>query len=85
MKVFDLRYWKWLAMVAVAAVVVVACSDDVDLAPAPADKTIPDVRPDGVPVVHTKAVRELMKICNENHEVRHLLEKAIAQAASINP
>lgn len=84
MRVFDLRYWKWLAMVFVAAMVV-ACSDDMDLAPAPADKTIPDLRPDDVPVVHTKAVRELMKICEENHEVRHLLEKAIAQAASINP
>ena len=84
MKVFDLRYWKWLAMVAVAAVAV-SCSDDVDLPPAPADKTIPDLRPDDVPVVHTKAVRELMKICDENHEVRHLLEKAIAKAASINP
>ena len=85
MKVFDLRYWKWLAMIFVATVVVACSEDDYDYNPAPADKTIPDVRPDGVPIVHTKAVRELMKICSEHHEVKHLLEKAIAQAASINP
>ena len=85
MKVFDLRYWKWLAMIFVATVVVACSEDDYDYNPAPADKTIPDVRPDGVPLVHTKAVRELMRICSEHHEVKHLLEKAIAKAASINP
>ena len=85
MKVFDLRCWRWLAMIFVATVVVACSEDDYDYNPAPADKTIPDVRPDGVPLVHTKAVRELMKICSEHHEVKHLLEKAIAQAASINP
>ena len=34
---------------------------------------------------HTEAVSELMRICNENREVRQLLERAIGQAASINP
>ena len=34
---------------------------------------------------HTQAVKELIQICNENAEVKFLLEKAIAQAASINP
>ena len=85
MKVFDLRYWRWMAMIFVATAVVACSEDDYDYNPAPADKTIPDVRPDGVPLVHTKAVRELMRICSEHHEVKHLLEKAIAKAASINP
>ena len=44
MKVFDLRYWKWLAMIFVATVVVACSEDDYDYNPAPADKTIPDVR-----------------------------------------
>ncbi|MCR4603999.1 MAG: phosphatidylserine decarboxylase [Prevotella sp.] len=34
---------------------------------------------------HTAAVVELIHICNENAEVRQLLEHAISQAASINP
>ncbi len=34
---------------------------------------------------HTEAVRELIHICNENAEVRQLLEHAISQAATINP
>jgi phosphatidylserine decarboxylase len=84
MKVFDLRHWKWLAMILVT-VVVVACSDEFDYGPVPAKKKIPALRPDAPVARHTQAVRNLMRICNENHEVRHLLEKAIAQAASINP
>ena len=34
---------------------------------------------------HTKAVQELIRICDENTEVRLLLEQAISQAATINP
>ena len=34
---------------------------------------------------HTKAVRELIEICNTNSEVRGLLQHAISQAAEINP
>ena len=34
---------------------------------------------------HTKATEALIRICNENAEVKSLLEHAIAQAASINP
>ncbi len=34
---------------------------------------------------HTEAVNELIRICNENTEVRQLLEQAISQAAVINP
>ncbi len=45
MKVFDLRCWRWLAMIFVATVVVACSEDDYDYNPAPADKTIPDVRP----------------------------------------
>jgi len=34
---------------------------------------------------HTEAVVELMKICEENSEVKALLQHAISQAAAINP
>ena len=34
---------------------------------------------------HTEAARELIRICNENAEVRQLLEHSIHQAATINP
>ena len=34
---------------------------------------------------HTPAVTELIRICNENAEVKQLLEHAIRQAATINP
>ena len=40
MKVFDLRCWRWLAMIFVATVVVACSEDDYDYNPAPADKTI---------------------------------------------
>lgn len=51
-----------------------SCSND--------DNPIEDVPPQKR---HTEAVRDLMRICNENTEVRQLLEHAISQAASINP
>ena len=34
---------------------------------------------------HTEATEALIRICNENAEVKQLLEHAIAQAAEINP
>ncbi len=34
---------------------------------------------------HTEAVNSLINICNENPEIRALLEHAISQAAAINP
>jgi len=34
---------------------------------------------------HTQAVKELIKICNNNAEVKQLLEHSIRQAAEINP
>ena len=34
---------------------------------------------------HTKAVKELIEICNQGSEVRRLLQHAISQAAEINP
>lgn len=45
---------------------------------------------DDTPVVfpeppHSKATKALIKICNENAEVKSLLQHAIAQAAKINP
>jgi len=48
-----------------------ACHDDADELPA-----------DGA---HTEAVVALQNICNENAEVKRLLEHAIAQAATVNP
>ena len=45
---------------------------------------------DDTPVVspeppHSEATKALIKICNENAEVKSLLQHAIAQAAKINP
>ncbi len=37
------------------------------------------------PTEHTLAVKELIKICDENAEVKQLLQHAISQAAEINP
>jgi len=54
--------------------VLTSCYDDVEDNP-----TVPQEKE------HTQAVKELMQICDENAEVKSLLEKAIAQAASINP
>ena len=44
------------------------------------DTPVPEPQPQ-----HTKAVSELIDICNLNAEVRGLLEHAIRQAADINP
>lgn len=44
------------------------------------DTPVPEPQPQ-----HTKAVSELINICNQNAEVRGLLEHAIRQAADINP
>ena len=43
------------------------------------------VGPEPQPVEHTEAVKELIRICPENSEVRRLLEHSIQQAAAINP
>lgn len=48
-----------------------ACHDDADDMPAGRS--------------HTEAVVALQRICNENAEVKRLLEHAIAQAATVNP
>lgn len=48
-----------------------ACHDDADELPAGG--------------AHTEAVVALQNICNENAEVKRLLEHAIAQAATVNP
>ena len=53
--------------------VLTSCYDDVEDNPVVPEKE------------HTQAVKELVQICDENAEVKSLLEKAIAQAASINP
>ncbi len=37
------------------------------------------------PTEHTQAVKELISICNQNTEVKQLLEHAISQAAEVNP
>jgi len=37
------------------------------------------------PTSHTQAVKELIKICDQNAEVKQLLQHAIRQAAEINP
>ena len=52
--------------------VLTSCSDD-----SPAEEVQPKQ--------HTEAVKDLIRICSENAEVRNLLEHAIRQAASINP
>lgn len=53
--------------------VLTSCSHD-----NPAEKVMPQKQ-------HTEAVYALINICNENTEVRHLLEHAISQAAQVNP
>ena len=54
-----------------SAVMLTACHDDADELPAGGS--------------HTEAVVALQNICNENAEVKRLLEHAIAQAATVNP
>lgn len=43
------------------------------------------IGPEPQPVEHTEAVKELIRICPENSEVRRLLEHSIRQAATVNP
>jgi phosphatidylserine decarboxylase precursor len=53
-------------------VLMVSCSDEDAFVPEPEKE-------------HTEATKALIRICNENAEVKALLEHAIRQAASINP
>lgn len=64
-----------LVLTLVCAVFVTSCSDDTD----DDGRWLPESKE------HTAATLELMKICDENAEVRQLLEHAIRQAAAINP
>lgn len=69
------KLWSLVILFVIGcAGVLTSCSGD--------DNPIEDVPPQKQ---HTEAVRDLMRICNENAEVRQLLEHAISQAASINP
>lgn len=62
-----------LTIVLSFALVLTSCHDD---------GTDPDLPH---PSTHTEAVESLISICEENAEVKQLLEHAISQAASINP
>ncbi|MBP3767242.1 MAG: phosphatidylserine decarboxylase [Prevotella sp.] len=53
-------------------VLMVSCTDEDPVAPEPERE-------------HSEATKALIRICNENAEVKALLEHAIRQAASINP
>lgn len=53
-------------------VLMVSCTDEDPVVPEPERE-------------HTEATKALIRICNENAEVKALLEHAIRQAASINP
>lgn len=53
-------------------VLMVSCTDEDPVVPEPERE-------------HTEATKALIRICNENTEVKALLEHAISQAASINP
>ena len=53
-------------------VLMVSCTDEDPVVPEPERE-------------HTEATKALIRICNENTEVKALLEHAIRQAASINP
>ncbi len=68
-----LRHLALRQVMVMACVLLAACSNN--------DEPVVDPQPKA----HTEAVMELMRICEENAEVRHLLEHAIAQAATINP
>ena len=61
------------AMVVIVCFGLYSCSQDDTVGPEPQ------------PVEHTEAVKELIRICPENSEVRQLLEKSIHQAAAVNP
>ena len=61
------------AMVVIVCFGLYSCSQDDTVGPEPQ------------PVEHTEAVKELIRICPENSEVRQLLEHSIHQAAAVNP
>ena len=67
---------KSLSLVAglllLVGVLMVSCTDEDPVVPEPERE-------------HTEATKALIRICNENAEVKALLEHAIRQAASINP
>lgn len=66
------KHWLLATLLIIGcAGVLTSCSNDIE-----------DVSPQKQ---HTEAVRYLIHICNENAEVRQLLEHSISQAASINP
>ena len=64
-----------LIVLALCSMTMTSCSDDDECS----DEWFPKSEK------HTEATLELMKICKENAEVKHLLEHAISQAASVNP
>ena len=67
-----INLWLLLAVVLCSTLFTACSNDDDPVVPPPAPK-------------HTKATEALIKICNENAEVKSLLEHAISQAAEINP
>ncbi len=66
-----INLWLLLAVV-LCSTLFTACSNDDDPVVPPTQQ-------------RTEATKALIKICNENAEVKSLLEHAIAQAAEINP
>lgn len=66
-----IKLWLSLAVV-LCSTLFTACSNDDDPVVPPTQQ-------------RTEATKALIKICNENAEVKSLLEHAIAQAAEINP
>lgn len=60
-------------LAAILMLVVLSCTDNTDI---PVEPAGPE---------HTEAVKELIRICDENVEVKGLLEQSIRQAAEINP
>ncbi|MBO6144010.1 MAG: phosphatidylserine decarboxylase [Prevotella sp.] len=66
------KLWM-LAAILVFSSLFTACSNDDNSPERPTHKE------------HTEAVDALIRICNENAEVRQLLQHAISQAADINP
>ena len=68
----DRLLWILLVILFATSGTFVSCSDD-------------DTSEPPYPAGHTQAVNELIRICDENSEVKTLLEHAIQQAAAINP
>lgn len=61
-----------VGLLLLVGVLMVSCTDEDPVVPEPERE-------------HTEATKALIRICNENAEVKALLEHAIRQAASINP